>query len=195
MLAEIFDRSVGRFVIAVGFAHALQHDPAVGSLVFGERFGFAGRRRGFVGIDFCRGWRFVLLPDWHRQELESKLILAGRRVCGPAPPIGPGVGVIDAAMKDLACPQRDISVCFEILRHADEIGMCVAEPSAIAQHAGVGGRPAGEHRAARRIAKRILAIGVIEAHAGRSKPVEIGRLCHRACITSQFGAQVVGNDK
>ena len=58
--------------------------------------------------------------------------------------LGPGRGVVHAAVEDLAGAQRRIPALFEILRQRHDIRVRHAKPGIVVQHTGRGRVPAGQ---------------------------------------------------
>src|SRR5262245_50803971 len=108
---------------------------------------------------------------------------------------GPGVGVIDAAVKNFSGAQSRVAVRLKQLRQADEVRVRVAEEAAVPENAGVRGAMTGEHRGTRRIAEWELAVSAIEPHTVRREPVDVRRLRERTAVTTEFAAEVVGDEE
>jgi hypothetical protein len=107
----------------------------------------------------------------------------------------PGVGIVDAAVKDLARAQRSVAIVLKVPRQGDPIGMGRAEPGVIVHHAGRRRITAREQRRARRIANRILHKGPIEANRRRSQPINIRRLHQLRAVAAQLRAEIVDHEK
>ena len=103
--------------------------------------------------------------------------------------------VVDAAVKDLAGAGGDVAVGLEMLRHADEAGIGVAEIGAIVEDAGRIGVLAGQQAGARRVAERELAIGPLEADAAFGEGVEIRRVDDLVAVAAELGPQIVEGDQ
>ena len=120
---------------------AQQLDRAVGGAC--SRRGARRRRASRSSDPIARLWSAAVRCDGSPRSPagcagSANAVLAARR--GAEAPhfaaFGPGLGVVDAAVEDLAGAQRRVAVVLEAPRQADEVGMAGAEPGAIAEHAG-----------------------------------------------------------
>src|SRR4030095_6503214 len=87
----------------------------------------------------------------------------------------PGIGIVNAAVKNLAHSQGCVSVSLEVLRQSGESGVLRPKPRDVIHHAGGGWMAAGQQRGARGVAQRVLAIGALEAHTPLSQLIYVPR--------------------
>src|SRR5262249_10875884 len=107
---------------------------------------------------------------------------------------GPGVGIVDAAVKDLACAGRHVAVGFEVLRNRNEIGVDIAKIRPVVEDAGRIRMLAVPEARARRIAERELAVRPIELHAPLRQPVKVRRVDDLIAVTAELRTQVIEGD-
>jgi hypothetical protein len=79
-------------------------------------------------------------------------------------------------VKHFADAGRVVAVLHEMLRQGDQIGMDITKVGRQVPDSQRVRTQAGQHRSARGIAQRLLAIRAVEQHAALGKPVQMRRL-------------------
>src|SRR5690242_14909069 len=98
-------------------------------------------------------------------------------------------------MVKLANTRGEIAVVFEHLRQGDDVREDFADGCAIIVNARrVRSEPAQKRRPAR-VAKWILAIGVIKANAARGQAINIRRLDQRMIVAAERNVEIVNRDE
>jgi hypothetical protein len=107
----------------------------------------------------------------------------------------PGDSVLEQAVRDLAHTRREIALRLEVLGQEYNIAQELARPRAVVVDARGLRAPAAQQRRARRIAQRIIAVRMIEAHAAPGEPVDVRRLHDGIAVAADTVIEVVDGDQ
>ena len=199
--AKLLDGFVRNMIVVVGLTVAGQHDPTVRA-----SFALAG-----VGVaQFAFGHRLLRLHDLVGQAdgddaggmpfrgepgfFRGVRLAADARQPARVAAVHPGVGVVNAVVENFTRARGDVAMILEIARQAHKLRMQIAEPGAVAEHAGFRWPAAVQHGRTRRIAQRVLRVSPVEPHAGGCQLVQV-RCLRQAAITTDFRAQIVGDEE
>src|SRR5262249_38398406 len=168
VLFEKMNRACGRLVIAVLLPVSFKHDDAIGLRRLPPGAGGQSARSRLRG-----GVRLATL---------------GYRGISRLAAFCPGLHVVDPAVENLPAAKRRITVRLEMLRQRNIVRMFLAKIEVVVHHSCLRWVLPRQERRARRIAKRVLAIGAIKPRGSRGELIDVRSFDDLIAVATKFGA-------
>ena len=105
------------------------------------------------------------------------------------------MNVLPPVVENLANTLREVAVVPEMLRQRDDARAALAEVCRQVPNAKRVGPQAGQHRGARRVAQRLLAIGMLEHPAALGQAIDVRADHVPGAVAAQLRPQVVRHEK